>query len=192
MTKCWQCENKVEIGGLFCPECKTIQLPSDIDYFTKLGLEKKFEIGEKILDVAYFSKQRLLHPDLFIKKSEQEKKLSMGHAVDLNDAYETLKSPLKRAEYILKLEGIIVNQDNSQSVKPSQELLLESLEMREELEGINDETELRTFAIKATDTKMACIDEIKKQLEEKELNGATQNTIRLRYLEKLIEEIKKK
>lgn len=192
MDKCWQCGNEFELGSLFCPACKTIQPPSDIDHFTRLGLDKKFEIGEKILDVAYFSKQRLLHPDLFVRKSDREKKFSMGHAVDLNDAYEILKSPLKRAEYLLKLEGIIVNQDNSQSVKPSQALLLESLDMREELDNIKDEVRLRVFAIKVADAKMACIDEIKRQLDEKELNGATQNTTRLRYLEKLIEEIKKK
>lgn len=192
MNKCWKCESEVEIGNLFCPSCKTIQQPAEMDHFTRLGLDKKFEIGEKILDVAYFSKQRLLHPDLFVRKSDQEKKFSMAHAVDLNDAYEILKSPLKRGEYLLKLEGIIVNQDSPQSIKPSQGMLLESLEMREELDSINDKNELRTFAIKVNDTKMACIEEIKNNIEISNLHDAAHNVIRLRYLEKIIDETKKK
>jgi molecular chaperone HscB len=192
MPTCWKCEEEVESGYIFCSACKAIQPSADIDHFTRLDVEQTFDIGEKILDVTYFAKQRYLHPDLFVKKSDKEKKYSMGHTVDLNNAYETLKSPLKRAEYLLKLEGVIVNQDNSKSVKPSQQMLMESLEMREELEGASDNEQVRSLFVKATDDKMAIIDDIKKQLAESNFDEAAQSTIKLRYLEKFIEEIKKK
>ena len=192
IMKCWKCENEVRKGGIFCPACKTVQPTSDVDHFTRLDVSRSFEVGEKILELAYYSKQRMLHPDIFIRKSEQEKKYSMGHAVDLNNAYETLKSPLKRAEYLLKLEGIIVNQDNSNSVKPSQEMLMESLQMREELENVNSSDQIRKIMVNAIDERMATIDDIKKYFKSGTLDKAAQATIKMRYLEKFIEEIKKK
>lgn len=192
MTKCWKCGEEVRQGGMFCAACKTIQPPSEIDHFTRLDVSRSFEVGEKVLEVAYFSKQRMLHPDIFIRKSDQEKKYSMGHAVDLNDAYETLKTPLKRAEYLLKLAGVIVNQDNSTSVKPSQEMLMESLDKREELENADSSEQIRSMIVRAIDDRMAIIDELKNQFASGKLDCAAQNTIKLRYMEKYIEEIKKK
>jgi len=192
MTKCWKCGEEIKQGSMFCAACKTIQPTSDIDHFTRLDVKRSYEVGEKILELAYFSKQRMLHPDLYIRKSDQEKKYSMGHAVDLNEAYETLKSPLKRAEYILKIEGIIVNQDNSTSLKPSQAMLMESLEMREELENADSSEQIRTLIVHAIDDRMAVIDDIKNQFAQGKLDDAAQSTIKLRYMEKYIEEIKKK
>lgn len=167
-------------------------MPSQADYFTKLGLAKDFEIGEKNLNVAYFALQRTLHPDLFIKKSEKEKSLSMQQAMDVNKAYETLKSPLSRAEYMLKLKGIVVNQDNKHSVRPNPEILMESLQMREELENAQKPEEIRQMAVKAAEDRITIIDNIKSALNSGELEKAAQNTIRLRYIEKLNEEIKRK
>ena len=80
--KCWQCSTEIESSSMFCSSCKTIQAPSQIDHFTRLNLHKSFEIGDKNLDVAYFSLQRALHPDRYARKSEKEQKFSMGHTVD--------------------------------------------------------------------------------------------------------------
>ena len=192
MANCWKCGEEFKQWSMFCASCKTIQPSANIDHFTRLDVNRSFEVGEKILEVAYFTKQRLLHPDIFIRRPDQEKKYSMGHAVDLNDAYETLKSPLKRAEYLLNLEGIIVNQDNSTSVKPSQAMLMESLEMREELESAENSDDIRKMLVRAIDDRMATIDDIKNQFASGSLDDAAQSTIKLRYMEKYIEEIKKK
>ena len=192
MANCWKCGEEFKQWSMFCASCKTIQPSANIDHFTRLDVNRSFEVGEKILEVAYFTKQRLLHPDIFIRRPDQEKKYSVGHAVDLNDAYETLKSPLKRAEYLLNLEGIIVNQDNSTSVKPSQAMLMESLEMREELESAENSDDIRKMLVRAIDDRMATIDDIKNQFASGSLDDAAQSTIKLRYMEKYIEEIKKK
>ncbi len=148
-----------------------------------------FEIGYKNLEVAYFSLQRKLHPDLFVNKSEKEKSLSLQQTMALNEAFDVLKSPLKRAEYILAMEGLVVNKDG-QGIKPSQELLLESLDMRERLHHIKNKEDLRTVAVEAAEERLKCIDTIKDNFSKAKLENAAQNTIRLRYLEKMIEEVK--
>lgn len=190
--KCWDCGQGISKSYIFCEHCNSVQSSAAVTHFERLGIAKNFEIGEKNLEVAYFALQRKLHPDMFVKKSDKEKKFSMQQTMDINAAYETLKSPLKRAEYILSLEGIIVNQDNGTSVKPSQELLMKSLEAREELAHIDSVDDIRKLAIKTADERIACIDEIKQQLAGSEFDKAAQNTIKLRYLEKMIEEIKNK
>ncbi len=157
------------------------------DYFTLLSLPKDFDLGLKKLDVAYFSLQTKLHPDRFANKSTKEQMFSMQQSVNLNMAYATLKSTLLRAEYMLKLEGIIVNDANA-TIKPSQQILLESMEMREHLAQTNSAGAIRQVIIETMDNILLVIEAIKKDFIDGKLEEAAQNTIKLRYLEKLSEE----
>lgn len=189
--KCWNCAAEVNEVDFFCPACNIILPPSQIDHFKRLAMSRDFDLGMKKLEVSYFSLQTKLHPDRFAKKSEKEKLYSMQQSMSLNEAYEVLKNTLSRAEYLLKLEGIIVNADNA-NVKPCQILLVESLDAREKLSDATTENEIRSIAIENMENKLTTIDEIKQNFTERKLEEAAQNTIRLRYLEKLAEEIKSK
>jgi molecular chaperone HscB len=186
---CWNCNIKIGQTDLFCPSCGKIQPPSQADHFALFAMPRDFDLGVKKLEVAYFSLQMKLHPDRFSQKSEQEKIFSMQQSMSINKAFETLKSPLPRAEYMLKLHGIIVNTENS-TIKPSQAVLQESMEMREQLLEANTPDKIRTLTITATDAKLSTIDAIKQNFIDVKLEDAAQNTIKLRYLEKLMEEIK--
>jgi molecular chaperone HscB len=148
-----------------------------------------FDLGIKKLEVEYFAMQMKLHPDRFAQKSQQEKIFSMQQSMSINEAFETLKHTLARAEYMLKLHGFIVNADNS-THKPSQEILLENMEARERLADSTSPEEIRALAIESADAKFCIIDAIKQNFIHGKLEEAAQNTIKLRYLEKLIEEIK--
>jgi len=187
--KCWSCAEKIEETDFFCPSCNIIQPAMQIDHFMRLKMPNDFDLGLKKLEVAYFSLQTKLHPDRFSNKSEKEKLFSMQQSMCANEAYETLKSPLTRAEYILKLEGISVNSDGS-AIKPSQELLVESLEIRERLSDATSQEEIRQLTIETMENKLETIDSIKQNLIDKKFEAAAQDTIKLRYLEKLAEEIK--
>jgi molecular chaperone HscB len=188
---CWDCPTELKANELFCPSCKKIQPPAPIDHFDRLGIPHDFEIGEKNLNVAYFALQRKLHPDVFVGKSDKEKSLSMQQTMNLNESFENLKSPLKRAEYLLFLADITVNVDNAK-VKPSQEILQESLDTREKLENAKTPEEIRALSVTAAENRLQTIDAIKDNLSAGKLMDAAQDTIKLRYLEKLIEEIRLK
>lgn len=148
-----------------------------------------FDLGIKKLEVAYFSLQTKFHPDRFSQKSATEKMFSMQHSVIINEAYEILKNPLSRSEYMLKLAGIIVNSDNS-TVKASQTVLMESMATREKLAEISSAEEMRQLIIDTMESKLCTIDTLKQNFIDGKLEEAAQNTIKLRYLEKLTEEIK--
>lgn len=84
------------------------------------------------LDRRYFALQRQLHPDRFASRTGRERAISQSQAVSLNEAYETLKDPLARAEYMLKLNGVDVNPDGCNTVRDP-ELLMDQMERREAL-----------------------------------------------------------
>ncbi len=98
--------------------------------FSILGLDASFLIDLNQLESAYFAAQRQFHPDRFIGKSEAERLKAAQASADANKAYRILKDPLTRAQHLLALQGVIVGMDHD-SVKPSQALLMEVMELRE-------------------------------------------------------------
>ncbi len=99
-------------------------------YFTLSSISPAFDLDLQALEAAYFTAQRQYHPDRFAGKPAAERQQAMQRSADINQAYETLKNPLKRAQYLLHLQGITVGTEQD-SVKPSQELLMETMEWRE-------------------------------------------------------------
>jgi molecular chaperone HscB len=191
MTKltCWNCNTQISEQDLFCPACAKILPPAQIDHFARMNMPCDFDLGMKKLEVAYFSLQTKLHPDRFAQKTEKEKMFSMQQSMSANEAYEVLKNPLLRAEYILKLAGVVVNSNNA-TVKPSQEILIESMETRERLAEASSAEEIRQITIETMEARLSAIDSIKQHVIDGKLEDAAQETIKLRYLEKLNEEIK--
>ena len=102
-----------------------------MNYFELLGLSPAFNLDLQALESAYFTQQRLYHPDRFVGKLPAERQAALHRSVDINKAYETLKNPFSRAQYLLHLQGTQVGTDHD-TVKPSQALLMEIMELREE------------------------------------------------------------
>lgn len=101
-----------------------------INYFELLDLVPIFALEVSKLETNYFAAQRACHPDRFVGKGDAERLAAVQRSVDINKAYQTLKSPLLRAQYLLQLQGIVVGTDHD-SVKPSHTLLTEVMELRE-------------------------------------------------------------
>ncbi|MBI2893140.1 MAG: Fe-S protein assembly co-chaperone HscB [Deltaproteobacteria bacterium] len=126
---CWSC-GKPPGAGAFCEACGKVQPAAPgSDHFAALGLERRFAIEAAEIERRYRNVQRRLHPDRFVTKSVPERRLSLQRATAVNDAYRTLKDPLKRAEYMLALEGMPADGE------ASPDLLAEILELREELDA---------------------------------------------------------
>ena len=91
-------------------------------YFELFGLNLGFDINLKQLHSEQQRLQAIFHPDRFVNASEQEKRLSVQQASWVNEGYETLSIPVKRARYMLQLSGLefksrcLVNWRNYSSV----------------------------------------------------------------------------
>jgi molecular chaperone HscB len=76
------------------------------DYFTFFGLPRKLNLDVAALERGFYELSRRLHPDLYARTTAQEQDWSLQQSSLLNDAYRTLKDPIKRTEYLLRLEGV--------------------------------------------------------------------------------------
>jgi len=102
--QCWSCGDMR--ATRFCSSCGKVQPPMPSDYFTFFGLPRKLNIDESGLQREFYALSRKLHPDVYAQASDREQDWSLETTSLLNDAFRTLKDPVARTEYLLKLEGI--------------------------------------------------------------------------------------
>ncbi len=103
--RCNKC-NAQMFSPVVCQSCKTLfELDNNIDYFTLFGLDRKFDIDIDELESRFIDLSRLVHPDFHSNEIDNIMMLSMEIASQINQAYEILKDPIKRAEYLLALFG---------------------------------------------------------------------------------------
>ncbi|MGA7220494.1 MAG: Fe-S protein assembly co-chaperone HscB [Candidatus Sulfotelmatobacter sp.] len=101
---CWSCGAVRAIH--FCKSCGKVQPPASVDYFRFFGLARKLDLDVAALDKDFYRLSRKLHPDLNARAGSREQEWSLQQSSLLNDAHRTLKDPVKRTEYLLKLEGV--------------------------------------------------------------------------------------
>jgi molecular chaperone HscB len=110
---CWSCSVAHNDLTLFCPHCSKIQPAVEGDYFKVFSLQRGFQIDLDALETEFHRLSRKLHPDRFARATEQEREWSLADTALLNDAYRTLKDPLHRTEYLLKLEGAEIGEEHA-------------------------------------------------------------------------------
>jgi molecular chaperone HscB len=111
---CWSCGSALAAGKPFCDTCGKVQpLSEGVTYFEVFALPKKLAIDTAKLEREFYRLSRKLHPDVYARAGEQEQQWSLEQTSLLNDAYRTLKSPITRTEYLLKLEGVEIEPDKT-------------------------------------------------------------------------------
>jgi molecular chaperone HscB len=131
-SMCWHCQSEVT-GEYFCDRCVKVQpLSKELDYFTCLGLSRRLNIDPADIENRFYDLSRSFHPDFFQTKTDTERTISLGNSALLNTAYRTLKDPIQRAEYLLRLEaGSAKDIRNS----PPADLFEEILALQEDLDA---------------------------------------------------------
>jgi molecular chaperone HscB len=158
---CWSCSIGHNDSTLFCPHCSKIQPPPGGDYFSVFNIEPRLNIDLPTLENEFHRLSRKLHPDRYARAEENEKQWSLADTALLNDAYRTLKDPLRRTEYVLKLEGAEVGEERDEKTRkdPSRapadlleevfELNMQIEEMRAAREADDEDAELQSGLIAA-------------------------------------------
>jgi molecular chaperone HscB len=103
-STCWSCGDMR--AAHFCGACGKVQPPLPVDYFTFFALPRKLNIDLAALEKEFYELSRHLHPDLSARFDKREQEWSLEKTSQLNDAYRTLKDPIRRTEYVLRLEGV--------------------------------------------------------------------------------------
>ena len=105
-------------------------------FFDLFSVPVSWHIDQELIEDRYKRLQKQFHPDRFVTKAEVERRLAAQTASLINDAYATLLSPLKRAQYLLKLQG--VETDNENRTTNDIAFLTQQIVLREELADIEE------------------------------------------------------
>lgn len=179
------------VDDAVCAACNALQPPGQMDHFARLGLPRDFTVSEKALERAYFAAQRRFHPDRFAGRGAKEKTLSLQHATLVNEAYETLRDPLARARHMLEAAGRPLPGEDGRTIADP-ELLMEAMEWREALEEAADAADLAALAVRLEAETRAVVDHLGQAFAADDLDGATHQALRLSYLTKLGQELRRK
>ena len=102
------------------------------NYFELFDLETSFFISDSNLKDSYRREIARFHPDKYASKTDSEKLQALQNTSLLNTAFDSIKSPLNRASYLLKLDGIDPFDEKDTSM--AHDFLISQIELREEKE----------------------------------------------------------
>lgn len=167
-----------------------------MDPFATLGLPRRYDVDPRQLETNYRELQRVLHPDRHAAASPSQRRMNLLKAVEVNEAYRTLKNDLSRAEALLALHA--AGQVASRAAEDP-EFLMEMLELREELgeasansdapriERLSDRIEAE--AREARNRLATAFDALPTAAQPAELAGVTRLLGRLKYYRRFLDEV---
>ncbi len=158
-------------------------------HFELFGLPARFAVDAAALEARYRELQREVHPDRFAAAPDAERRVSLQLATRVNEAYRTLKSPLKRAVYILQLRGVDPEFETNTAMPP--EFLMEQMSWRERIEAGSEKPEaLLQLRAGLSEESRKIYERLQGQLDEGSDDEAASGATRmLMFYEKLAEEI---
>jgi molecular chaperone HscB len=170
---CWSCGTMRAVH--FCESCGKVQPPAPVDYFTFFGLPRKLNLDVSTLEKDFYDLSRKLHPDINARAGSQEQEWSLQQSSLLNDAHRTLKDPIKRTQYLLKLEGVELEEQSrsaTEQARAAGEMKKQIVppDLLEEVFELNMQLEELRMQKKMGEDDPALIEEIGRQkleLEEK-------------------------
>ena len=158
--------------------------------FEVFGLQADTNIDLSALAARYRDLQSAVHPDRFANATDAEQRIAMARAVEINDAYNTLKDPVRRAMHLLSLKGIdaLAASDTSMPV----DFLMEQVEWREALADAKlkeDSERLEEMASEITSILHSLGDTFAAAWRGEHLPVATTLARKMRFMQKLGDEV---
>ncbi|WP_028116715.1 co-chaperone HscB [Ferrimonas senticii] len=162
-----------------------------MNYFELFALPQGFELDTTALATRYRDLQRAVHPDNFAAGSDRERLMAVQKTAEVNDAYQTLKSPLGRAEYLLRLNGVELRGETTTIKDPL--FLMQQIELREALEELADAADPFEAAMaleqQFSELKQQMMTSLKAELVDAQWLQAADSVRKLKFIDKLEQEL---
>ena len=156
--------------------------------FELFGVPLQFSQDRAALDARWKELQREAHPDRFAAQGAAAQRLAMQWSVRINEAYQRLKNPLKRASYLCELHGVPINAENNTAMPA--EFLVQQMQWREALEEAQTLHDLEEIASESNESGRKLLSKIEQSLDvEKNFLAAAQQVRSLMFIERFAGEV---
>ncbi len=159
------------------------------NHFEVFDLPISFDIDTDILAQRYRDLQRTVHPDKYAQAPDRERRLAMQKAIQINEAFQTLKTPLNRGLYLLQLQGMDTH-DNT--IAMDSDFLMAQMALREELAEIKQQKQpleaLNGFLSRVEQAQKALIETLSRQFAQPDYQAAFERVRQLQFFTRLYEE----
>ena len=158
------------------------------DDFELFGLQRQFTQDRAALDERWKALQREAHPDKFAAQGAAAQRIAMQWSVRINEAYQRLKDPLKRAAYLCELAGFAVNAHSNTAMPPA--FLMQQMEWREAMDDANTADALEALADEVQASKKQLLQQCASLLDDTQDYAAAVGTVRtLMFIEKFTHDL---
>ncbi|MBE4594098.1 co-chaperone HscB [Vibrio navarrensis] len=162
-----------------------------MNHFELFGLPTQYQLDGSLLSSQFRELQKRFHPDNFATASERDRLLAVQKAAQINDAYQVLKHPISRAEYLLAQNGVEIRGEQQTLQDPM--FLMEQMELREELEAIPSASDaqdvLAEFDVRVSKMYKQHLSAIEQELNDTLWQQAADRVRKLKFIAKLKNEI---
>jgi len=158
------------------------------DDFALFGLPRRFGQERRVLDERWRALQAEVHPDRFASEGAAAQRVAMQWAVRVNEAYQRLKDPLKRAAYLCELAGHRVDAENNTAMPPA--FLMQQMEWREALDDARTLEQVEALAEHVTEHHRKALEGLRHLIDEQgDLGAAAQQVRALMFVERFATDI---
>lgn len=160
------------------------------NHFALFNLPPQFTLDTAQLDAAYREVQNQVHPDKFVSAPDAEKRVAMQWATRANEAYQTLKSPFKRAAYLCELNGVDLQTESNTAMPVA--FLMQQMSWREALDDARADSDLPALEqldAELRTTQREQLAQIAALLDQTNYAEAGQVVRQLMFLEKFSEDV---
>ena len=158
------------------------------DDFELMGLPRQFALDRAQLDTRWKELQKQAHPDRFAAEGAVAQRVAMQWSVRINEAYQRLKNPLKRAAYLCELLGAPVRAEDNTAMPTA--FLMQQMEWREALDDAADEADIDRLELEVASAKREMLQKCEQLLVSPEgAQKAVQEVRSLMFVERFAQDI---
>nr|WP_086941249.1 co-chaperone HscB [Thaumasiovibrio occultus] len=164
-----------------------------MNHFDLFRLPSGFAVDGNLLSERFRELQRQFHPDNFATASERDRLMAVQKAAEINDAFQTLKNPIRRAEYLLTLQGVELHGEQQTMQDP--EFLMAQMMLREQLEEIPESSDpegaLAEFDDEVTSLYREQVSAFMAAFDAQDYESAADVVRKLKFIVKLQQEVER-
>jgi molecular chaperone HscB len=158
------------------------------DDFELFGLQPQFAQDRSVIDERWKQLQRQAHPDRFADQGPAAQRLAMQWSVRINEAYQRLKDPMRRAAYLCELGGAPIQAENNTAMPAA--FLMQQMTWREALEEANDLHALESLHDEVTQARQHALQQCEQLIDVAyDLPQAAQQVRALMFIERFAQDI---